>query len=112
MKRVAVGWMGMLLLAAPAAADVDLGQANATGWLEGGVRGISGDEASAKYDEYRDVQIGAFGAGSLLLQGPEGRNYMKLGGWDLGEHDADYFLEGGRWGHWGIQGNFSLLPHD
>jgi MtrB/PioB family decaheme-associated outer membrane protein len=112
MRRIAAGWVATLLLAASAAADTDLGPATASGWLEGGVRGISGDEASAKYDWYRDVSIGAFGAGSLLLQDSEHRNYLQLGGYDLGEHDADYFLEGGRWGHWGIQGNFSLLPHD
>ena len=112
MTRIGVGGLVMLLLATPAAADVDLGPANASGWFEGGVRGISGDEASAKYDEYRDVQIGAFGAGSLLLQDLEGKNYLQLGGFDLGEHDADYSLEGGRWGHWGIEGSFSLLPTD
>jgi MtrB/PioB family decaheme-associated outer membrane protein len=105
-----LGWT-LLLLAGPAVADVDLGPATVSGNLEAGVRGISGDEASAKFDDYRDPSIGVFGAGELLFQDLEGKNYFQIGGFDLLEHDADYFFEGGRWGYWGVSGSYSLIPH-
>jgi MtrB/PioB family decaheme-associated outer membrane protein len=98
-----------LLAARLASAD---SSATVSGTLEAGVRGIAGDEASAKFDEYRDVTTGLFGASNLLLQDGEGKHYLLLQGFDLGEKDADYRVEGGRWGFWGISGSLSELPVD
>ena len=59
---------------------------------------MNGDDDSGKFEEYRDPHEGVFGAGDLLLEDPDRRRYLRFGGFDLGEEDADYFLEGGRWG--------------
>jgi MtrB/PioB family decaheme-associated outer membrane protein len=90
---------------------VQIGPVAASGWLETGGRSISGDHDSSKFEEYRDPQEGIFGAAGLLLQDMEERHYLRLEGFDIGERDADYSLEGGRWGKWGISASLSLLPH-
>ncbi len=96
---------------ATARADVDAGPIHLSGWVEGGGRLVS-EEHSAKFEEYRDPHEGLFGAGSLLLEDPDRRHYLRLGGFDFGEDDADYFLEGGRWGRWNLFGSYSQLPHN
>jgi len=107
---LALAWLA--LWAAPARADVDLGPTTLSGWLEMGGRGVLGDDHSAKFLEYRDPHEGVFGAADFTLQDLDDLHYLHFGGFDMGEKDADYFLEGGRFGHWGISGAYSLLPHN
>jgi MtrB/PioB family decaheme-associated outer membrane protein len=112
---VRAGWTLLLLswlVALPAAADTELGPVRVSGTAEAGARGVTGDDHSAKFEEYRDVPSGAFGALDLMIQSLDDTNYLRFGGDDLGEQDGDYFLEGGRWGHWGITSSYSLLPHN
>ena len=114
--RLSIGLAWLLAVPAlPAAADVDLGPFLLSGWVEAGGRATTGDDGdgdSAKFDEYRDPHEGLFGAGNLLLQHEDGKHYLRFGGYDIGEEDGEYFLEGGRWGHWGISGDLSLIPHN
>src|SRR5262245_33294622 len=97
--------------AAAARADVDVGPGLLSGWVETGGRLVTGDDDSGKFEEYRDVGEGLFGGGSLMLQ-PDRRHYLRVGGFDVGEEDADYFLEGGRGGRWNLFGSYSQIPHN
>src|SRR5688572_19370597 len=99
-------------VAAAARADVDLGPILVSGYLEAGGRAIADEDDSGKFEEYRDPHEGLFGAGDVTFENPTRRNYFRLGGFDLGEDDADYFVEGGRWGRWGLSGSYSQLPHN
>lgn len=105
---------GLVAAAAPyARADTDLGPIDVSGSLEAGARGIAGEGThSAKFEEYRDPQEIPFGAADLSLRDLEGRYHLHFGGFDMGERDADYFVDGGRWGLWGVSGSISLLPHN
>lgn len=102
----------LALVGPPADADVDLGVASLSGWLEAGGRSVSGDDDAAKFDEYRDPHEGLFGAGNLLFQDTAGRHFLRFGAYDIGEDDAEYFFEGGRFGHWGLSGSLNLIPHN
>jgi len=114
-RRRLPGWVGRALLLAslalPAAADTDLGVGTLSGWIEAGGRGITGDDDASKFEQYRDPHKGLFGGGNLLFQDPEGRHFLRFGGYDIGEDDAEYFFEGGRFGNWGLSGDLSLIPH-
>ena len=101
---------GVATAAAAARADMDLGPAHLSGWIQGGGRAVS-DEDSGKFEEYRDVHEGLFGAGDLLVENPN-RTFLRFGGFDIGEDDADYFFEGGRWGRWDVFGSYSQIPHN
>jgi MtrB/PioB family decaheme-associated outer membrane protein len=111
-KRASIGLAcGIATAAAAARADVDLGPVHISGWVEGGGRAVS-DEHSGKFEEYRDPHEGMFGGGDLLLENPEQSHYLRLRAFDVGEHDADYFLQGGRWGRWNLFGSYSQIPHN
>ena len=97
--------------AAPAHADTDAGPIHLWGWVETGGRLVS-DEHSGKFEEYRDVHEGLFGGGSVVVEDPDRAHFLRFGGFDVGEDDADYFFEGGRWGRWDVFGSYSQIPHN
>jgi MtrB/PioB family decaheme-associated outer membrane protein len=105
---LAAGW-----LAGTAQAQVDVAGARLAGELEVGGRAITGDDwgSSSKYDEYREQDPGAFGSGSFLLENRTEPYWLR--GWltDVGEDDQRYELEGGRWGRYRFDLEYSELPH-
>src|SRR5262249_3585218 len=111
-RMLAVLACGIAGVSASARADADLGPVHLEGWLEAGGRGVEGGHGSGKFEEYRDVRRGLFGAGDVMLEDSDRLHFLHFGGFDLGEKDADYFLEGGRWAHWGVTGSFSQLPRN
>ena len=59
--RHALAFLLVMPLASVATADMDLGDYVLRGELEVGAQVISGDTSSAKFDEYRDEHIAAYG---------------------------------------------------
>ncbi len=105
---LAAGW-----LAAAARADVDVAGARLSGELEVGGRAITGEDwgSSSKYDEYREQDPGVFGSGSFLLENRTQPYWLRGWGFDVGERDQRYELEGGRWGRYRFDLEYSELPH-
>jgi MtrB/PioB family decaheme-associated outer membrane protein len=100
-------------LAGAAQAEVDVAGARLSGELEVGGRAVTGEDwnSSSKYDEYREQDPGMFGSGSFLLENRT--EPYRLRGWlfDVGEDDERYELEGGRWGLYRFDLEYSELPH-
>jgi MtrB/PioB family decaheme-associated outer membrane protein len=101
------------LAAAPlASAEQEFAGGKLSGSFEGGGRIVTGNTDSAKFEEYRDLHSGAFGAGEFLLEDAGQRRYLR--GWleDIGEDDQRYRLEAGEWGRWGLELEYDELPHE
>jgi MtrB/PioB family decaheme-associated outer membrane protein len=94
-----------------AAGEQTLGPLVVSGQAQLGGRGVFGDTDSGKFEEYRDVQEGAFGSLHFLLEDGERRYYLQ--GWldDIGERDQQYRFRLGRYGFWGVSGLYSEIPH-
>jgi len=105
--------LGGLPFAAGEAAAVDLGSEwSLSGDVELGGRTVTGDDwSSAKYEEFRELRPGVFGAGRFLLENLSRGLYLR--GWadDVGERDESYRLEGGQWGHYRLGLEYEELPH-
>ena len=104
--------LGAIALAAlSAGAEQELGPLIVSGEAQVGGRGISGDDDSAKFEDYRDVQEGIFGSLHFLVEDADRRYYLQ--GWldDIGEDDEQYRIRGGRYGRWGFRGFYSEIPH-
>jgi MtrB/PioB family decaheme-associated outer membrane protein len=103
----------MSWLAGPVQADVDVAGARLSGEAEVGGRAITGEDwaSSSKYDEYREQDPGMFGSGSFLLENRTEPYWLR--GWlfDVGERDERYELEGGRFGLYQFDLEYSELPH-
>ncbi len=100
-------------LAGPAQADVDVAGARLSGELEVGGRAVTGEDwgSSSKYEEYREQDPGVFGSGSFLLENRTQPYWLRGWGFDVGERDERYELEGGRWGLYRFDLEYSELPH-
>jgi MtrB/PioB family decaheme-associated outer membrane protein len=96
-----------------ASADVDVAGARLSGELEVGGRAITGEDwgSSSKYEEYREQDPGVFGSGSFLMENRTEPWWLR--GWltDVGERDERYELEGGRFGLYKFDLEYSELPH-
>jgi MtrB/PioB family decaheme-associated outer membrane protein len=92
-------------------ADQQVGDARVSGAVELGGRIVTGDTDSAKFQEYRDIDDGAFGAAHFLIEDPTQTRFLR--GWldDIGEDDQRYRLEAGQWGLWGLALEYDELPH-
>jgi MtrB/PioB family decaheme-associated outer membrane protein len=117
LRRAATRCAGLALavggLAGAAHADVDVAGARLSGELEVGGRAVTGEDwaSSSKYDEYREQDPGLFGSGSFLLENRTQPWWLR--GWlsDVGERDQRYELEGGRFGLYRFDLEYSELPH-
>jgi len=105
--------LAMSWLAGPVQADVDVAGARLSGEAEVGGRAVTGEDwdSSSKYDEYREQDPGMFGSGNFLLENRTQPYWLR--GWlfDVGEDDQRYELEGGRWGLYRFDLEYSELPH-
>jgi MtrB/PioB family decaheme-associated outer membrane protein len=82
------------LCALPVLALAD--SADVTGQVDIGLRGVDTKSYSAKFDEYRDMDDGAFGGASLRAF--RGGYYLDLTVNNPGMDDQSYLLKGGRFG--------------
>jgi MtrB/PioB family decaheme-associated outer membrane protein len=83
----------------------------ATGDVEVGGRGVSGDWGSAKYEEYREQRPGIFGNAQILLEGKEGRYYFEGMATDIAERDQHYEIASGRYGRYRLELEYDEHPH-
>jgi MtrB/PioB family decaheme-associated outer membrane protein len=101
----------MLSVAPLAFTETDLGTMVATGEVEVGGRGVSGDWGSSKYEEYREQRPGVFGNARILLEGKEGRYYFEGLATDIAERDQHYEIASGRYGRYRLELEFDEHPH-
>lgn len=69
---------------------------NVTGQIDLGVRGVDNKENSAKFDEYRDLDDGAFGG--VALRATRGSYFLDISADNPGMDDQSFLLKGGRFG--------------
>jgi MtrB/PioB family decaheme-associated outer membrane protein len=67
-----------------------------SGQIDLGVRGVDNQGNSAKFDEYRDLDDGAFG--SVDLRATRGSYYLDMSADNPGMDDQSFLLKGGRFG--------------
>jgi MtrB/PioB family decaheme-associated outer membrane protein len=116
MKRLSGGAPLLAVLlgvgVAPAASgETDVPGGSVTGELGVGGRVISGDWSSAKFNEYRSIRPGAWVEGFLRFEDAERKHHLDAWIDFTDEEDQTYRLEGGRWGHWGVQADFQRYFH-
>lgn len=76
-----------------------------------GVEAVTGDTASSKFQEYRELPHGLF-LESLRVCGEEpGGHYVKLSVDDLAQRDEEGILSGGRWGQYSGYLSLDKIPH-
>ena len=85
-------------------------EAEVTGSVELGVRGVDDEDNSAKFQEYRDLDDGLFG--NFLLDAYKGVYYFELQGDNIGLDDQDYVMKGGQYGIFKYKLNYDEIPHN
>ena len=102
----AVIWL--VIFSAPALAQDDK---KVAGELEaGGIIG-SGQEDSAKFDEYSDRSNGAFGNLELNCADISTDEYVNLGSWNIARDDQKSEITGGKYGEYRIGITYDQIPH-
>jgi len=96
--------------ARPAGAGQKLGALWVSGRVESGWHEISGNPASAEFEEYRDEQQWV-GRGRFLLEDEQRRWFLRGSFSDVAQDDEHYRLELGRWGRWNLWGDYREIPH-
>jgi MtrB/PioB family decaheme-associated outer membrane protein len=111
-SRTGSALLGLVLLcAAPAAAQKDLGPVVLSGEVELGGRLVWGDENNAKFQEYRDLRDGLIGSFDLLVEDSDIEHWLRARSENTGYDDQRYWLEGGRYGRYRIEGFYGELPY-
>lgn len=100
----------LLLPAAPAAADTEMGPTRLSGFVEVGGRmnWVEGDDS--KFERYRDLSDGIFGRWDLLLEDSDLHYFLHTTAWNPGYDSQRYTVEGGRYGWWKLGGFYRQLP--
>ena len=74
--------------------------------------GVGGDEAVAKYREYKDLRSGAYLNNFLvMIEKPSNAFHFDALGGGVPYNDQYYGLEVGRYNSWRVRGTFSEIPH-
>jgi MtrB/PioB family decaheme-associated outer membrane protein len=85
-------------------------EADVSGSLELGIRGVDDQDNSAKYQEYRDIDDGLFG--NFTIDYFMGSYYFGIDGENLGLDDQSYLLDGGSYGKFKYSFFYDEIPHN
>jgi MtrB/PioB family decaheme-associated outer membrane protein len=99
---------GLLLL--PAAAGFAAEEADVSGSLMLGVRGVDEQEESARFQKYRDYDDGVYG--DLRLNYFKDSYHFKVKGRNIGQGDQFYKLKGGEYGKYDYKFLYDQIPHN
>ena len=115
MRRLILAAFGVLGMAAPAAAQLEIGGMRLEGEIESGVRFFLVEPSkseSSKFLEYRDINQGLFLQGlHLRLFRPDEAYSVELGGRQWGLQDQEYYLRAGRLGKWEFGFDWDQMRH-
>ena len=108
----ALSFVVVFLLAFPAGAQIEIGNAVISGEAEvGGMpRGTNG--ARQKFEEYRDLSETAIVPQlQLMIGGKKDEFYLNFDSSSLGRHDQNYLLRFGRYGLLDVEFEWDQYPH-
>lgn len=115
MRRLILTVFGVLGVAAPAAAQQEIGGLRLEGDVEAGVRFFLEEPSksqSSKFLEYRDINQGLFLQGlNLRLFRPDESYSAEFGGRQWGLQDQEYYLRAGRLGKWEFGFDWDQMRH-
>jgi MtrB/PioB family decaheme-associated outer membrane protein len=98
------------LLLIPTASSLAADDADVSGSLELGIRGVDDPDNSAKFQEYRDLDDGVFG--KMFLNYFKGSYFFGVEGENIGQDDQYYLLEGGSYGKFKYSFFYDEIPHN
>jgi hypothetical protein len=74
--------------------------------------GVGGDEAVAKYREYKDLDSGAYlNNFTLMLENTDSAFHLDAIAGGVPRNDQYYRVDVGRYNSWRVRGSFSQIPH-
>lgn len=115
MRRLILTAFGVLGMAAPAAAQQEIGGLRLEGEVEAGVRFFLVEPSkseSSKFLEYRDINQGLFLQGlQLRLFTPDEKYSAEFGGRQWGLQDQEYYLRAERLGKWEFGFDWDQMRH-
>jgi MtrB/PioB family decaheme-associated outer membrane protein len=80
--------------------------------IEGGVRGVGGDNDAAKFQEYRVIEDGAFlDHMRLSLETKDKKRYVEFSTFDAFKNDQRYNLRAGKYGEYELEIFWDQIPH-
>lgn len=101
----------LVTLSTPVAAERQVGPLIVSGDVEFGGRVVTGDDNHEVFLGYREIRSAPFGGGQFLIEDSDRRYYFRGRLDDVAEDDQEYRFRAGRYGHWGVRGSFSEIPH-
>jgi MtrB/PioB family decaheme-associated outer membrane protein len=104
------GILGFLVACWTIAAAVSAGAEVIDAEVRVGGRAISGD-TSGEFNEYRDLEPGAFGSTHFLVESPNESVFLWGDFENVGYEDQRYRIETGQWGRLRLFGEYAELPH-
>jgi len=108
MKKLYVAMAVLSTLLLPSA--VFAGEADVSGGVKLGVRGVDDANGSAKFQEYRDIDDGMFG--KIWLDAFKGSYFFEVKGKNIGLDDQSYQLLGGKYGQFKYAFDYDETPHN
>lgn len=98
------------LLIMPSANALAADEADVSGSLEVGVRGVNDADNSAKFLEYRDLNDGIYG--NIFLDYFKSSYFFNIEGENIGQDDQSYLFKGGSYGNFKYSLFYDEIPHN
>ena len=98
------------LLLLPSVSALADDEADVSGSVELGIRGVNDVDNSAKFQEYRDLEDGVYG--NIFLNYFKSSYFFDVEGINIGQDDQSYLFEGGSYGTFKYSLFYDEIPHN